>query len=141
MMASSTNFMMESNLNVERPETKSPAGGRGHRFEAGGDLRRDDVDELTTLVTTRLERDGAIDQGEQGVVAAEADANTCVELGTALADDDVAGFDSLATIDLNAQVLGVRVATVAAGTYAFLMCHDLIPPADQAVMPVISISV
>src|SRR3546814_13863651 len=45
-----------------------------------------------------------------------------MELGAALANDDVAGFDRLATIDLHAEILRVGVAAVARGTYALLMC-------------------
>src|SRR6476646_8514211 len=46
-----------------------------------------------------------------------------MELGAALAYDDVAGFDRLATIDLHAEVFRVGVAAVARGTYALFMCH------------------
>src|SRR5690606_29721118 len=72
------------------------------------------------------ELDLAVDQREQGVVAAEADARTRVELGAALADDDVAGVDRLAAIDLHAEVLRVGVAAVARGAYALFMCHDCV---------------
>src|SRR3546814_5737762 len=65
----------------------------------------------------------AVDEREQGVVAAEADAHARMELGAALANDDVAGFDRLATIDLHAEILRVGVAAVARGTYALFMCH------------------
>src|SRR6185437_10825789 len=43
----------------------------------------------------------AIDQREQGVVAAQPDADARMELGAALADDDVAGFDGLAAEQLD----------------------------------------
>src|SRR3546814_8123524 len=70
------------------------------------------------------ELDLAVDEREQGVVAAEADAHAPMELGAALANDDVAGFDRLATIDLHAEILRVGVAAVARGTYALFMCHS-----------------
>ena len=40
-------------------------------------------------------------------VTAEADARARMKLGAALADDDVAGFNRLPTIDLHSEVLGV----------------------------------
>src|SRR5690554_3085131 len=72
------------------------------------------------------ELDLAVDQREQRVVAAEADARTRVELGAALADDDVAGVDRLPTIDLHAEVFRVGIAAVARGTYALFMCHGCV---------------
>ena len=52
-------------------------------------------------------------RGEQGVVAAAADVHARVELGAALADEDLAGLDDLAAEPLDAEALGVGVATVA----------------------------
>src|SRR5690606_13706015 len=83
----------------------------------------DDVHGAALLRALGGELHLAVDQREQGVVAAEADAVTGVELRTTLADDDVAGLDGLPTIDLHAQVLRVGVAAVARGTYALLVCH------------------
>ena len=51
--------------------------------------------------------------GEQRVVAAAADVDAGVEVRAALADDDLAGLDDLAAEPLDAQPLGVGVATVA----------------------------
>ena len=55
----------------------------------------------------------ALGEREQGVVAADADAVTGVELGAALADDDVAGYDPLAAELLDAEPLPGTVAAVA----------------------------
>src|SRR5437660_120206 len=63
-----------------------------------------------------VEVDCAGGQGEEGVVAAEADVAAGVEAGAALADDDAAGLDRLAAEDLHAEALAVRLAAVAAGT-------------------------
>ena len=71
----------------------------------------------------------AIHEGEQGVVTAQANARTRVELGAALTHDDVAGFDGLAAEDLDAQVLRVGVATVARGAYALLCAMTASPDA------------
>src|SRR5690348_7689214 len=65
----------------------------------------------------------AIDQRIKRVVAAEADAGARMELGAALANDDVAGFDGLAAVQLDAEVFRVGVAAVPRGTYALFVCH------------------
>jgi hypothetical protein len=65
----------------------------------------------------------AVYQGEEGIVAALPDALACVELGTHLADDDIAGTDFFPAKPFYAASLGVRIATVAAGTLTLLMCH------------------
>ena len=48
-----------------------------------------------------------------------------VEVGAALADDDLAGLDDLAAEALDAEVLRVRVATVAGRGRALFVCHVL----------------
>src|SRR5689334_16038734 len=72
--------------------------------------RRDDVDDAT--LTPRTELDVPGDQGEQRVVATAADAVARVEVGAALADDDLAGVDQLPAEALDPEPLGVRVAAV-----------------------------
>ena len=83
-----------------------------------------------TMLTTRRPRrvpnsTVARDQGEQRVVATTADAGAGVEVGAALADDDLAGVDDLAAEPLDAEALGVGVATVLGRGRALLVCHDL----------------
>src|SRR4051794_1202210 len=63
--------------------------------------------------------------GEQRVVAAHADALAGLEAAAALADDDLAAGHGLAGEDLHAEALGVRVAAVAGGAEALLVCHLL----------------
>src|SRR6201999_8460 len=58
------------------------------------------------------------------VVATDARAGARLEAGAALAHDDLAARDGLAREDLHAEALGVRVAAVAAGAEALLMCHE-----------------
>ena len=48
-----------------------------------------------------------------------------VEVGAALAHDDLAGVDDLAAVPLDAEALGVGVATVLGGRGALLVCHRL----------------
>ena len=54
------------------------------------------------------------------VVAAAADAVACVEVGTALPDDDLAGVDQLAAEPLDAEPLRIGVPTVSGRGRAFL---------------------
>src|SRR4051812_11130456 len=70
-----------------------------------------------------VEDDLAVDEGEQGVIIALADAFAGVELGAQLTDDDVAGDYFLAAETLDAAALTVGIATVAAGALTFFMCH------------------
>src|SRR5690606_20264811 len=65
---------------------------------------------------------------EQRVVLATADVVAGVEVRAALTNDDLAGVDDLAAEALHAQVLGVRVATVARGARALLVCHEWSSP-------------
>src|SRR6059058_2197537 len=66
-----------------------------------------------------LELDAAGGQGEEGVVAADADVEAGLKLGAALAKDDRAGLDHLATVGLDAQILRIAVAAVPRRTAAF----------------------
>ena len=86
-----------------------------------GDLSLGSNVHATTLA---VEEYAAINQGEDGVVAAHAYALTGVELGATLANDDVAGDNSLATELLHAEALAAGIATVTNGTLTFLMCHN-----------------
>src|SRR5437763_1781286 len=64
--------------------------------------------------TVAAERDIPADQSEQGVVLAAADTGPRVEVGPALAHDDLAGVDLLAAEALDAEPLRVRIAAVPA---------------------------
>src|SRR5207248_11133700 len=68
----------------------------------------------------------ALDEGEQRVVAAPADAETRVELGAALADEDLARAHDLAAEALHAQVLGAGVASVARAGRTLLVSHGCV---------------
>jgi len=46
-----------------------------------------------------------------------------VEAGAALANDDAAGANRLAAVNLDAQALAIGIAAVAAGALTFLMSH------------------
>src|SRR6266568_482333 len=67
----------------------------------------------------------AVDQREERVIAADAHAGARLDLGPALADEDRAGVDQLAAVDLDPEHLRVRVAPVARRAAALLMCQLL----------------
>src|SRR5690606_3936906 len=74
------------------------------------------------------ELDPACDQSKQSVVTASTDVVTGVETGTALANQDLASLDVLSTEALDAEPLGVGVASVTAGRRALLVCHLALLP-------------
>ena len=75
--------------------------------------------------TLAVENDLAVDEREERVIPALADAFAGVELGAKLAHEDVARDDLLAAVSFDAAPLAVRIATVAAGALTFLMCHGI----------------
>ena len=54
----------------------------------------------------------AIDQSEQGVIAADANALTRMDVGAALTNQDVAGQNELTVAALDAEALGLGITTV-----------------------------
>ena len=86
-----------------------------------GELAREDVDDATTACNAELDDAGR--QGEQGVVLAAANIVTRVEVSAALAHDDLAGVDGLATEALDAKALRIGVATVSGAGRTLLLCH------------------
>ena len=87
------------------------------------------LDRAALAVTAHaLKVNAAIDQSEQGVIAADADALTRMDMGAALTDQDVAGQNELTVAALDAEALGLGITTVLGRTYAFFMCHCDLPP-------------
>src|SRR3984957_1105093 len=82
---------------------------------------RDDVDRLAAALLAELH--GPRGLREQRVVAATADVDAGVEVGATLANQDLAGLDDLTAEPLDAEPLGVGVATVAGAGCALLVCH------------------
>lgn len=85
---------------------------------SGSGLRSHNVDDLAAAVRAELNVAGS--SGEQGVVVATADVVAGVEVGAALADDDLTGADELAAEALDAQTLSVGVTAVAEEPRPFL---------------------
>src|SRR5207247_8428993 len=73
--------------------------------------------------THASERHQPADQSEQGVIPAASHAVPGVEMGAALADQDLARVDPLTAEPLDAQPLCRGVTPVAAGRCALLVCH------------------
>src|SRR6478736_3249255 len=111
---------------VMRPADEHPAP----ESLRGGGLRRDDIDGLAAALLAELHR--TRDEREQRVVAATADAVAGVEVRAALADEDLAGVDGLAAEALDAEVLGVAVATVAGRGRTLLVCHVSSPSVSSS---------
>ena len=76
------------------------------------ELRSDDLDGLL-IATAPGEFHDAIGEREERVVFAHADVRAGVELGAALAQDDIAGKDTLTAEFLHTQALALGVAPIA----------------------------
>src|SRR5687768_680936 len=110
-----------------REEPGVPGSNLLRKLRRGGlfGLSWQDVHELPAAPPV-LELHDAVHLGEEGVILAAADVLAGEEDGTALAHDDRAARDALAAEGLDAQVLRVRVAAVAAGALSLFMCHGLV---------------
>ena len=91
---------------------------------------RDDAHRAATALGAELH--GARDEREQRVVTTAAHTVTGVELGAALANQDLAGVDDLSAEALDAESLRVGVAAVAAGRRALLVSHRSLLPGGDA---------
>ena len=71
------------------------------------------LDRAALAVTAHaLKVNAAIDQSEQGVIAADADALTRMDVGAALTDQDVAGQNELTVAALDAEAPGLGITAV-----------------------------
>ena len=80
-----------------------PAGKCPARHEL---LCRLNDDGAALVLASYGELHRAVDQREQGVILAHADVVARVELGTTLANDDVASLDQLTAVALDAKSFG-----------------------------------
>ena len=64
--------------------------------------------------------------GKQGVILAHANIFTCMLLGTALTDKDIAGQYYLTAVAFHAEAFGLRVAAVSGTTACLLVSHCLL---------------
>lgn len=86
----------------------------------GGGLNGHNIDASLGL----FELDLAINEGEEGPIAAGADIATGDELGAALADQDAASRDKFAAERLDAQPTCIAIAPVARTSLTFFMSHS-----------------
>src|ERR687890_254157 len=132
--SSATSARAEGPCARERGECAvGPSAGPRRERASGGEQRgplsgldRGDRDGLASPPRAEGHRTGL--QREQRVVAAPADAQARVEVGTALAHDDLAGLHGLTPEALDAEALRVGVAAVAGGRGALLVCHVGVSP-------------
>src|SRR5688572_9181546 len=101
-----------------------PAGLGGLGFS------RIDGDLLAVLVL-ELEPHHPADQREQGIVAGPSHVLAGMKPGAALRDENAAGRHRFAPVALHAEVLGIAVASVPAGTDALLVCHGYLTRASD----------
>ena len=73
------------------------------------------------------ERHVAVSQCKQGVVFADTDIGTGMELGAALTNNDRASADHFTTEFFNTEHFGLRIAPISRRAAAFFLCHDLCP--------------
>ena len=80
-----------------------------------------DIDPTPSAIEANI----AIDQRENGVIAAEANVLTRQKFRAALANNDVASHDQLAAESFYTEPLANAVAAVLNAALSFFMSHDL----------------
>ena len=67
---------------------------------------------LLTILAQTLEADNAVGLGKQRIIAADANVGAGVDVGAALADQDVAGQNELTISALGTKALGLGITAV-----------------------------
>jgi hypothetical protein len=80
-----------------------------------------DADELSPLFL--VEQHLALGTGEQGIILSPADIESGVKLGSALADQDLSGFDVLSAESFHTQSLGSGISAVSRAALSLFMRH------------------
>src|SRR5690606_22668886 len=124
MSASSTNFTDHRPRTPDgSPRRKKPRrAGLSSSHTRRGSVRHD-ADVQALLRTLRLERDAAVREREQRVVAADADGRAGGVTGPAPAHENVPREDLLAAEALDAKPFRFRIAAVLRAAAGFLVCH------------------
>jgi hypothetical protein len=84
-------------------------------------FRRDRID--VDPSPAAVEADVAVNQREDGVIAAKADVLSGKKLCSALADDDIAGHDQLAAESFYTKPFADAVAAILNAALSFFVCH------------------
>jgi len=79
-----------------------------------------DIDPTPSTIEANI----AIDQCENGVIAAEADVLARQKLGPALAHNDIAGHDQFAAVPFYAETFTNAIAAVLNAALSFFMSHS-----------------
>lgn len=87
----------------------------------GGNFRRSHIDAATIAV----EKNPALNEGENRVVSAKSDIAPWLPFRATLADDDVAGNDDLTTELFHTEAFALAVAAVLDASLSLLVCHGL----------------
>ena len=87
------------------------------------------------ILAHALELDLAVNECEQGVVAADPDVVARMDVRASLADQNVAGQNELTVCALDAEALGLGVTTVLGGTAALLMREELETDFQHCITP------
>lgn len=88
----------------------------------GGSFRRSHID----AATISIEKNPALNEGENRVVSAQSDIAAWLPLRATLANDDVAGNDDLTTELFHTEALALAVAAVLDASLSLLVCHGLL---------------
>src|SRR5580692_5930749 len=85
------------------------------------------LDAHLPLLTLRLVLNHTVDKRVNRIVAAEPDVAPRMHASAALADEDIAGLDGLARVNLDTTALPRTVAAIARRTLAFFVRHAVSP--------------
>ena len=80
---------------------------------------------LLAILAELLEAEHAVRLGEQGVVTADTDVDAGMDVGAALANENVAGENELTVGALGTKALRLGVTTVLGRAHTFFMSEEL----------------
>ena len=90
---------------------------------------------LTAILALALELDSTVNQSEQGVILADTNVDTGMDVGASLANQNVAGQNELTVCTLDAQALSLGVTAVLGGTAALVVSEELNTNFQHGVTP------
>ena len=90
---------------------------------------------LTAILALALELDSTVNQSEQGVILADTNVDTGMDVGASLANQDVASQNELTVSTLNAQTLRLGITTVLGRTAALVVSEELNANLQHGVTP------
>ena len=80
------------------------------------------MNDLAVIASARKTNDSSR-AGKECIITSTADIIAWMDAGTSLPHNDATGQDLLSGINLDAQHLGLGIAAILGGAYAFLVCH------------------